>query len=68
MKISVCNYYNNDNVYVELEDASSAQVSAYIGAEVINFNGLELFKNTVVMDIVTKRSEARKLRGFNPCR
>ena len=53
MKISICNYDNNDEVYTEFEDASSAQVSAYIGAEVISFNGLELFKETVVMDVLS---------------
>ena len=53
MKISICNYDDNDKVYSEFEDASSAQVSAYIGAEVIKFNVLELFKKAVVMNIIS---------------
>ena len=53
MKVSICNYDNNDKVYTEFDDASSAQVTAYIGAEVISFNGLELFKETVVMDVLS---------------
>ena len=42
--------YNDGNVYIRIADASSAQVAAYVGCEIINIDNMELFKNTTVMD------------------
>jgi len=49
MNIEISDYYNG-SVYIRIADASSAQVSAYVGCEIINIDNMELFRNTTVMD------------------